>query len=536
MLALLIAAAAAAASPSPIDPARIKADVRTLSSDAFAGRGPGEAGEARTVEFLSRSMAEIGLEPAGDRGGWTHAVPLVRFDRLPGATMTLRAGPRSWPLAMGRDVALTLRNDGATAIADAPLVFGGWGVVDAAKGWDAYAGVELKGKVVVLLANDPDFEAGRDLGFGGRALNIAGRSGTKVGAALKAGALGVVFIHEEAAFSWPFEQAGSGDALPGFGFAPLATTPLAFSAILRGDLGEALLAEGGLTLAAAKRLARDPAFRAVPLANARVSVAGTVRATALTSSNVIGKITGAERPDEYVLYGAHWDANGHNGPDPSGDAIRNGAIDNAVGTAELLEVARAFKAGPRPARTVIFAAWTAEEKGLLGAEHYAANPPVPLARMAAVINLDPHVALPASRNLELIGPGQTDLETLLANAAREAGQRVDAEPAPEAGWYFRSDHFPFAQRGVPALAFRAGRDLVEGGSALGGRIVADYNRRCYHQPCDAFDPAWTFAGTAQEAAAAYRVGAAVANSSAWPAWLPGAPYAAIRAASAAERR
>jgi Zn-dependent M28 family amino/carboxypeptidase len=291
----------------------------------------------------------------------------------------------------------------------------------------------------------------------------------------------------------------------------------------------------GLTLPALKERARSPEFRAFPL-NATISVAATNRATQVISRNVIGILRGAERPDEFLLYGAHWDANGHNGPDRKGDSIRNGAVDNATGTAELLEVARAFAAAKRPARSVVFAAWTAEEKGLLGAEYYAQNPLYSLARTAAVINLDPHVVLPAARNLELIGPGQTDLEALLVKAASEQGLRVDPEPSPEAGWYFRSDHFPFAQRGVPALAFRAGRDLKVGGMQAGQRIVSAYNRLCYHQPCDEFDPKWTFAGTAQEALAAFRVGQEVAAGSGWPGWLAGSAYGKTRAESASERR
>jgi Zn-dependent M28 family amino/carboxypeptidase len=291
----------------------------------------------------------------------------------------------------------------------------------------------------------------------------------------------------------------------------------------------------GLTLATLKQRARSAAFRAVPL-KATVSVSATNSATAVVSHNVVGILRGAERPDEFLLYGAHWDANGHNGPDRSGDAIRNGAVDNATGTAELLEVARAFSAGKRPARSVVFAAWTAEEKGLLGAEYYAQHPLYSLAHTAAVINLDPHVVLPAARNLELIGPGQTDLEGLLFEAAREQGLRVDPEPNPEAGWYFRSDHFPFAQRGVPALAFRAGRDLKVGGTKAGQQIVGAYNVRCYHQPCDEFRAGWTFAGTAQEALAAYRVGRMVADGVNWPGWLPGSAYAAARQSSDGERR
>jgi Zn-dependent M28 family amino/carboxypeptidase len=236
-----------------------------------------------------------------------------------------------------------------------------------------------------------------------------------------------------------------------------------------------------------------------------------------------------------VLYGAHWDANGRNGPDAHGDGIRNGAVDNATGTAEVLEIARAFAKGPRPARTVVFAAWTAEEKGLLGAEYYASHPVYPLAKTAGVINLDPHVVLPAARDVELVGGGRTDLEARLATAAAMLGLRVTPEPNPEAGWYFRSDHFPFAKQGVPALAFRAGRDLVEGGTAAGNSLVETYNARDYHQTTDAFDPDWTFAGTALEASVAYEVGRALANDGGWPGWNAGVEHASVRASSDGQR-
>ena len=534
-LALGLIAAAPPTRP-PISAERIKADVRTLSSDAFDGRGPGEKGEAATVDFIARSFAKAGLEPGGENGTWTQDVALVRLDRMPGASLSVTIAGKAQPLRLGVDSTLSLRNAGRFQLADAPLVFAGWGIVDAARGWDAYRGVDMSGKVAILLANDPDMEAARDLGFGGRALAFAGRSGAKVAAAAKAGAVGVLFIHEEAAFSWPFAQAGSGDVLPSFAYAPLPQSSLGFSAIVRREVAVALLRQAGQALPNLKAMARNPRFRAFALRGASVSVDGTNRATPFVSRNVIGRLRGSERPDEFLLYGAHWDANGHNGPDPRGDHIRNGAVDNATGTAELIEVARAFAATRRPRRSVIFAAWTAEEKGLLGAEYYASHPLYPLAKTAAVINLDPHVVLPASRTLELIGPGQTDLEAELRRAAAIGGQQVIPEPNPEAGWYFRSDHYPFVQRGVPALAFRAGRDLIRGGNVAGNRIVATYNRVCYHQPCDQFDPRWTFAGTAQEATAAFRVGQSVANSPRWPQWLAGSEQAAARQTSERERR
>lgn len=534
-LLLLPLAALPLVAAGPIDPARIKADVRTLSSDAFAGRGPGEDGEAATIAFLARQMAAAGLAPGGENGGWVQKVPLVRLDTAPGATATIRAGGRATVLRDGPDLDINPTNAGATNLADLPLVFAGWGAPDPERGWDAFEGVDVRGKVVVMLAGDPDLEGGNDLGFGGRALVFGGRGGTKAAAAAKAGAAGVLFIHETAAYSWPYSQAGDSIRVPSFAYAPLKPNPLQFSGIVRGPAILPILARLGLTLPGLKQRARSASFRAFPL-EATVSVAATNSAREIVSHNVVGILRGAQRPDEVVLYGAHWDANGHNGPDRSGDAIRNGAVDNATGTAELLEVARAFSAGTQPARSVVFAAWTAEEKGLLGAEYYAQHPLYPLARTAAVINLDPHVVLPAARNLELIGPGQTDLEGLLVTAAKEQGLRVDPEPNPEAGWYFRSDHFPFAQRGVPALAFRAGRDLEVGGTRAGQQTVEAYNLRCYHQPCDEFSAAWTFAGTAQEALAAYRVGQMVADGTVWPGWLPGSVYAPARRASEAERR
>ncbi len=531
---------AAPATPA-LSAARIRADVQALSSDDFGGRGPGEAGEAKTIAYLARAFAAAGFEPGGERGGWYQDVPLIRLDRAQGASMSIDE-PRSFaaprpllPLKLGRDAALTLRNAGATDVRNAPLVFAGFGVVDRARGWDAYANVDMAGKIAVLLANDPDFEAGRDLGFEGRRMVYAGRVGAKVEAAARAGAIGALIIHEDAAASYPFSQVGSGDALPGFAVAPLTKSPLLFSGWLRRDIAVGLLREHGLTLEVLKARARNPGFRAFALNGATISVSGSIIATPVTSHNVIARLPGATRPREVVLYGAHWDANGTNGPDATGDAIRNGAVDNATGTAEALEIARAFAAGPRPARTVIIAAWTAEEKGLLGSDYYAAHPLYSLATTALVINLDPHVVLPAARDIELIGGGRTPVEGDLRRVAAAKGLRVDDEPSPEAGWYFRSDHYSFARRGVPAIAFRAGRDLIDGGLAAGVPLVDTYNRERYHQPSDQFDPAWTFAGTLQEASVAYALGAEVANSAAWSTWNAGSEYQPLRDASRGQR-
>jgi len=533
---LLTLLSVVSAAESTISAERIKADVQALSSDEFLGRGPGEAGDDKTVAYLADAFSKAGLEPAGENGGWFQDVPLVRLDRLPGATLALTIRGKTIPLSLGRNATLALRNPDRTTLSNAPLVFAGYGIVHPTLGWNAYEGVDMSGKIAVLLANDPDFEAGRDLGFEGRRMAYPGRVGVKFEAAAKAGAAGVLVIHEEAAASYPFTQLGSGDALPAMILAPLNPSAVKLTGWISRDVAIDLLKNAGLNLPALKTRARDSGFRAFPLEGASVSATGELKATPFVSRNVIAKITGATRPNECVLYGAHWDANGQNGPDKTGDAIRNGAIDNATGTAEVLEIARAFKAGEPPARTVIFAAWTAEEKGLLGSDYYAAHPLHPLATTVAVINLDPHVVLPSARDIELIGGGRTSLEDDFARVAKMQGLRVTPEPNPEAGWYFRSDHFPFARRGVPALAFRAGRDLVAGGTAAGPRTVATYNKNCYHQPCDQFDPRWTFAGTVQEANVAYALGHELADSKDWPAWNAGSEYKSLRDQTDAERQ
>lgn len=519
-LTVLIVAAPAAAAPFAFSAARIGDDAKALASDAFAGRGPGEVGEAQTLAFLAARFQAAGLEPAGPEGSWLQPVPLIRLDRAPGAALSVMLNGVALPVMLGQNATLALRLPGDTAIADASIIFGGFGVV--ANGHDPYAGVDVAGKIVLLLAGDPDGEAGSDLGFEGRRLTYAGRVGVKLGAAAKAGALGAIVLHEDFPASYPMVQLIGTERVPQMvpGTAQFGGN-LRFSSWMDGALAQRLLAAAGLDLASAKAAARKLDFRAVPLP-ATGSASGQLIATAFTSYNVVGKLKGKARPAEAVLFGAHWDANGQGvadvGADAKGDAIRNGAIDNATGTAELIEVARAFAAGPRPARTLIFAAWTAEEKGLLGADYYAANPLLPLAGTVAVINLDPHVQLPRTRSLELIGGGRTSLETDLGDAAKAMGLVVVPEPNPEAGWYFRSDHFPFAARGVPALAFRAGRDLVAGGTAAGQALIDDYNQRCYHQPCDQVGSGFTFQAAAQEAEAAWRTGLSVANRLQKPGW------------------
>ena len=537
----LIALAACRTAPAEerigLSAARIMEDVRILSSDEFQGRGPAQPAERMTLEYLVNAFHNAGLEPGGTDGGWYQDVELVQFTRAAPVTVSYRIGGETVPLAVGRDVTASSRIEGRTRLADAPLVFVGYGVNAPELGWNDYEGVDMRGRVAVVLANDPDFEAERPGAFGGRALAYPGRFGAKVEEAQRQGAVAVLVVHETEAASYPWSQVANSDPAPAFGIASGGGgQPFGLRGWLHRDRAVELLRRAGLDFEALKRQARQPGFRAVPIGGATLSADLTTTTSRVVSRNVVARLPGTTRPDETLLYGAHWDAYGVGAPDARGDRIRNGAVDNAVGTATMLEIARAFARAPRTERSIVFIAYTAEEKGLLGAEYYAANPLYPLETTAAVFNLDPHVVLGAARNLDLIGGGRTDLEEDLVRVAAASGLRVDPESNPEAGWYFRSDHFAFAKRGVPTVYFRAGRDLVNGGRAAGEAAAADYNANRYHQTTDEFVAGWDMTGAAQEGGVAYALGRELANGRRWPGWREGVPYREVRERSAASRR
>jgi Zn-dependent M28 family amino/carboxypeptidase len=536
--ALLFPLLIAAAPADKIDAGRIKEHVRILSSDEFAGRGPAQAGEAKTIEYLAAQFKKAGLEPAGPNGSWYQDVELVRYDRTGPVTIAARVGGTAVPLQAGRDITASSRIVGETRLENAPMVFVGYGIDDPALGWNNYGPLDLAGKVAVFLANDPDFEAAQPGEFGGRTLAYAGRFGAKVEAARKHGAAAVLVIHETAAASYPWSQVANSDPAPGFGLVPAdpAAPGFGLTGWLHRDAAGGLLRRAGLDLDTLKAAARRKDFQAVPIGDATLSANFATKAERVTSRNVVARLKGTTRPEETIVYGAHWDANGIGLPDARGDTIRNGAVDNATGTATLLEIARAFGKGKRPERSILFIGYTAEEKGLLGAEYYAANPLVPLETTAAVFNLDPHVAMGKARSLDLIGGGRTELEKDLVRVAGRHGLRIDEERSPEAGWYFRSDHFAFAKKGVPALAFRAGHDLVAGGKVAGAAAIDAYNAERYHQTTDEFDPAWDMGGAEQEGIVAYELGLELANSRRWPGWNDGVEYKKVREASAAARR
>ncbi len=539
-------ATAASAQTNPISPDRLAAHVKALADPALAGRAPGGPGEAGTIAYITGQFKALGLKPAGDNGGWTQAVPLVRFQVQQGdAKFSLTAGGTTTPLSEVRDVMVwTQRPVPRVQVADAPLVFVGYGVTAKERGWDDFKGVDLKGKIAVVLINDPDFEAGPGDAvagkFGGKAATYYGRWIYKFDEAARQGALGVLIVHETAgaAYPWTTVVASNGDSYDVVRPDPAKDKPLLQGWIQR-DIAVDLFSQSGLDFEAEKLRARTAAFTPVELKGARFSADYGVKVDRLLSHNILASLPGARRPKESVMFAAHWDAFGVGPADAGGDTVRHGAADDAIGVAGVIEIARALAAGPRPARTVAFGVWTAEERGLLGSEYYAVHPAMPLATTAANFTMDVLQTAGPSRDVVLVGAGQNQLETALAAAAARQGRTVTPDAHPERALFYRADHFSVAKRGVPTLLIMGiggGPDLVTGGREAGDAWVTEYTTKCYHQACDNWTPAWDLRGAAADVALLLDAGGRLANSRAWPDWNPGSEFKAVRAATAAQRK
>ncbi|MBV8685873.1 MAG: M28 family peptidase [Alphaproteobacteria bacterium] len=541
----VLAASAAAAAPG-FDPARLSRHVRILSSDEYQGRGPATAGETKAVDYIVAQMKAAGLQPGGaivrGKRGWTQDVPLLRASIEGSPALAFDLGGRRQAVTQGEEIAVRAALTGAhrVTLRDAPLVFVGYGVKAPERNWDDFKGVDLKGKVMVVLVNDPDFEAGATGSggdFGGKAMTYYGRWTYKYEEAARQGAAGVLVVHETApaAYGWATVKNSNTNTM----FDILRSDPAAAHAPLEGwiqrDLAVALFRASGLDFDALKRAAQSRDFGPVPL-KPTFSADYAVRSEVITSHNVVGRVPGAKRPDETVIYSAHWDHLGVGRPDARGDRIYNGAVDNATGIAALIEMGRAFAKGPRPARSVVFLAVTAEEKGLLGSEYYASNPLYPLARTAGVLNMDALGVAGPARNFSISGSAKLGLLDDLVAEGRRRGRVYTPEPHPEHGSFYRSDHFPMAKRGVPAVSFDSGNDLLKGGTAAGEAAAEAYTRDRYHQPADEWSADWDLGGMTADLALLHAVGARLANSRQWPNWSEDSEFRATRDATAAERR
>ena len=517
---------------------RLAEHLRVLASDGFEGRAPATVGEEKTVAYISGQFAEAGLRPAGDAGGWTQAVTLARTEIAgPVAASFTVGGGGAWSVVNGEDIALeTLHPEGDVSLRGVPVVFAGFGITAPELGWDDYAGLDVSGKVVVVLVNDPDFGTapGR---FGGPAMTWYGRWAYKYIEAAKRGAAGVLIVHETAPAAYPWATVRNGRAAPQFDIvrADAATYHLPVRGWMQRATAERLFGEAGLSFEAAKREAQQAGFRGRALDGVAFSAGFGVKRSRITSHNVLGLLPGAGRADETVIVSGHWDSFGEGTPDDSGDAIINGAVDNATAIASMLEIARVMAAGPAPARSVLFIALTAEESGLLGATHYAAHPLRPLATTAAAINMEMWSPDGPTRDISSWGQGKVSLERALAAAARAEGRTYSPDPELEAGFFYRADHFAFAQAGVPAITVGPGMDQVEGGVEGGRAARADYFARRYHQPGDEFDDGWDMRGPTADTAVVLRLVREVANASAWPEWDAGSEFRAVREETAGMR-
>lgn len=539
LIALLLASAASANNFGPVNPEALDATVKELASDAFEGRGPGTPGEERTIAYLIDRLKEAGLQPAGDKGGWTQVVPLVRT-KVEGGTLSATAGGKAMPLVQGRDVYVsTIRGVDRIRIQNAPMVFVGYGVNAPERQWDDFKGVDLRGKVVVFLVNDPDFSATPDEPvagkFGGRRMTYYGRWTYKYEEAARRGALAALIVHDEAGagYGWSTVTAPGGT---NYGI-PQEREPVLLQGWISGDAAKAIFRASGLDLDALRIAARRSDFRPVELTGETLSTDLTVKHDIVQSHNILAKIAGTTHSDEAVMFGAHWDAYGVGAPDAAGRTIRAGAADDAIGVAGVIELARAFKSGPPPQRTLLFGLWTAEERGLLGSEYYGEHPTFPLSRTVANLTMDVLQTAGPARDVVLVGDGQSELDDMLASAARKQGRTVTPEGLPERGLYFRADHFSVARRGVPALlmmGMSGGSDLAQGGRAAGEAWLTDY-MKCYHQTCDTWSPRWDLRGAAQDVNLLYAIGSELANSRSWPQWRQESEFKAVREQSEQDR-
>ena len=540
-LAALLAATPLAA--QDISAERLAETVQVLASDSFEGRAPGTRGEDRTIGYLIGRFQALGLEPGGPDGSWTQTVPLLRTQLGEAGRFAVTVGGQTVPWTAGTDLYVsTLQPMDVALIAAAPMVFVGYGVTAPERKWDDFKGVDLKGKVAVILVNDPDFAAAKGEAvsgkFGGRTMTYYGRWTYKFEEAARRGAVAALIVHETegAGYGWSVVTAPRGENYD-LVRAPDKVTSLALQGWLSGEAASALFAAAGQDFAKLRTAARSAKFRPVVL-NATLDAAVPSKHEVVESHNVLARIPGTSHADETVLYGAHWDAYGRGAPDAAGHVFRVGANDDALGVAGLLEIARAFKAGPAPQRTIAFGIWTAEERGLLGSEAYATAPVYPLAKTVANLTLDILQTAGAAKDVILVGQGKSTLEDDLAKFATAQGRSVSVESLPERGLFYRADHFSLAKRGVPPLlmmGIAGASDMVEGGKAAGQAWVDAYTGECYHKACDRYGPDWNLAGAVQDVELMRGIGADLANSRRWPEWKPGSEFKALRDASAADR-
>lgn len=524
VLALLAASPSAA---QEFSSGRLSEGVRVLAADAFAGRAPGTVGEARTLKWLQTQYEAMGLEPGGPDGRWLQAVDLAVY-RPAWPSVASWSGPdgAGGPLTPVRDINLRAASgDGVARIEAAPVVFAGYGIHAPERGWDDYGDLNVEGKVVVLVEGEPPGPR-----FNDAFPTVYDTDRYKEREAHQRGAIGVLYLIPEPRESegWLHRGVYMDAAQRGLYGEP----GLEFTGSINLDLAGEMAAAAGVDLAAVAATLDSGDFRAIDLSGIRLDLQAGERIEILRTYNLLARIPGTERPEETVIYSAHWDHVGTRASrDLDGDSIFNGAWDNATGTVAVVEMARAMAAAPPPERSIVFAHMAAEELGLLGAFWYAAHPVWPLETTAADLNIDMLPLSAPTRDLPIFGYGQTTLEDDLQALASEEGRVVTDDGQPEQGFYYRSDHYPFAEAGVPALMPWHGVDLDEGGREVGQPAYEAMFGRYYHRAGDEWRPDMDFRSAVENLELLYALGLELANSERWPGWKAGSEFAAARAAS-----
>jgi len=508
--------------------------IKTLASDEFEGRAPGTKGEELTVNYLTEQFKRLGLKPGNPDGSYAQKVPLVGYSPQPSTSFTI--GGKQLTLASEDYLARSLRFTPETRVERSDVVFVGYGVVAPEYGWDDFKGVDVKGKTIVMLINDPAIPDAVDPNkldekmFKGRAMTYYGRWTYKYEIASEKGAAAAIIIHETGPAGYPFAALASWRQ-ENFGI----QTPdrkmsrVAVESWITVDKAKQLFTAAGQDFEALKTAALSKDFKPVAL-NAKANFTIKTALREVASTNVIAKLEGSDEKlkDEYLIYTAHWD---HMGRDPKlqGDQIFNGAHDNASGTAGLLELAEAFaKLNPKPKRSILFLAVTAEEKGLLGAKYYAENPLYPRERTLANINMDGLNQWGRTKDLVIVGYGNSTLDDTLVEAASAQGRVVKPDAEPEKGFFYRSDHFEFAKQGVPALYTDEGTEFIGKPEGYGMQKRKEYTDRDYHKVSDDVKPDWDLSGAVEDLRLLFQVGYRVAQGEKWPEWKPGTEFKARR--------
>ncbi|HRO47819.1 M28 family metallopeptidase [Agriterribacter sp.] len=503
--------------------------IAELSGDDFEGRKPFTAGETKTIQYLKEKFIAAGLEP-GNGESYFQEVPMVNITTDAAPVMQVKSAKGNFTLQGPDDYVLwTNKTDAAVSLNNDELVFAGYGVVAPEYNWNDYKGLDVKGKVVMVLVNDPGFNAGDTSLFKGKTMTYYGRWTYKFEEAARQGAKACLVIHNTEAASYPFTVVQNNWNASRLRLDPRGREEQLCDMIgwVSGPAAKKLLTAAGkdTTLFTS---ADVRGFKGTAL-NLGLSTSIRVKTNYNQSNNVIGKITGSKYPDETIIYTAHWDHLGIGTPDETGDSIYNGALDNASATAGLLELARGFKSLPtQPERTIVFLSVTAEEQGLWGSAYYAQNPVYPSNKTVANINMDGLNWYGKTKDVIIVGQGQSELEDYLQEEAAKVNRTITPEVHPEAGYYYRSDHFNFAKAGIPALYISSGIDVIGKESGYGKKMNDIYTEKNYHRPSDEYDATWKLDGAIDDLQLLFRVGRRLAYGQSWPQWKTGSEFKAIR--------